>query len=85
MTLRWTPPTTDGGASITGYAVEKKDTASKSSTWTSAGSTADTSLTVSRLTEGHSYMFRVFAENECGAGEPATTAKSVKAKLPYRK
>jgi len=42
-------------------------------------------VTITRLIEGHSYLFRVFAENEIGASEPITTKQPVTAKLPYRK
>ena len=83
--LAWSPPTTNGGSAITGYAIEKKDTSSKTGDWISATSTTETSTTVSRLIEGHNYLFRVFAENDVGASEPATTRQPMTAKLPYCK
>lgn len=82
--LSWSPPEHNGGAPITGYAIEKKDTSSKSADWTSATSTTDTTITISRLTEGHDYLFRVFAENDTGVSEPAVTRQPMAAKLPYR-
>lgn len=84
-TLSWLAPDSNGGSPITGYAIEKKDTSSKTGDWSSATSTTDTNITVSRLVEGHSYLFRVFTENDIGASEPAVTKKSVDAKLPYSK
>lgn len=83
--IRWNPPQSTGGSPITGYAVEKKDLGSRSADWTSATSTSDTSVTITRLTEGHQYLFRVFAENENGASEPAVTKQPATAKLPYSK
>lgn len=81
--LSWSPPDTTGGSAITGYAIERKDMSIKTGDWVSATSTTDTSAHVSRLVEGHKYLFRVFAENDVGASEPATTSQPMKAKLPY--
>ena len=83
--LRWNPPTSNGGSPITGYALEKKDLSTRSADWTSATSTTDNSATISRLVEGHEYLFRVFAENDTGASEPAHTKQPVTAQLPYSK
>jgi len=51
----------------------------------SAGSAIEPHTVVTRLTEGHQYLFRVFAENECGASEPVTLREPITAKLPYSK
>ena len=61
--LIWTAPTSNGGAPILRYEYELDF----SGTWTSTGGTA-TSYTVTGLTNGQSYTFRVRAVNRVGAG-----------------
>ena len=61
--LIWTAPASNGGATITYYEYELDF----SGTWTSTGGTA-TSYTVTGLTNGQSYTFRVRAVNRVGAG-----------------
>ena len=61
--LIWTAPASNGGAMITDYEYELDF----SGTWTSTGGTA-TSTTVTGLTNGQSYDFRVRAVNRAGAG-----------------
>ena len=61
--LIWTAPASNGGAMITDYEYELDF----SGTWTSTGGTA-TSYTVTGLTNGQSYDFRVRAVNRAGAG-----------------
>ena len=40
-------------------------------------------LQASKLTEGHSYLFRAVAENEIGASDPCITEEPITAKLPF--
>ena len=61
--LIWTAPASNGGAPILRYEYELDF----SGTWTSTGGTA-TSYTVTGLTNGQSYTFRVRALNRVGAG-----------------
>ena len=61
VTLRWTAPTNDGGEPITRYEYEQDG----SGTWTSTGGTA-TRYTVTGLTNGQTYTFRVRAVNSIG-------------------
>ena len=61
--LIWTAPASNGGAAILRYEYELDF----SGTWTSTGGTA-TSTTVTGLTNGQSYDFRVRAVNRAGAG-----------------
>ena len=61
--LIWTAPASNGGAPILRYEYELDF----SDTWTSTGGTAS-SYTVTGLTNGQSYTFRVRAVNRVGAG-----------------
>ena len=61
--LIWTAPASNGGAMILRYEYELDF----SGTWTSTGGTA-TSYTVTGLTNGQAYTFRVRAVNRVGAG-----------------
>ena len=63
VVLIWTAPASNGGATILRYEYELDF----SGTWTSTGGTA-TSDTVTGLTNGQSYTFRVRAVNRVGAG-----------------
>ena len=66
VTLSWTAPSDDGGSAITGYEYEVDGDGS----WHSTGSTG-TSHTVTGLTNGQSYSFKVRAVNTVGAaGRP---------------
>ena len=67
VTLRWRAPTNDGGETILRYEYEQDG----SGTWISTDSTA-TSHTVTGLTNGQTYTFRVRAVNALGNGEVAT-------------
>ena len=72
VTLSWTAPASTGGADITRYEYEQDG----SGTWTSTGVTA-TSHTVTGLTNGHAYTFRVRAVNSVGPGEASAASASV--------
>jgi titin len=83
MVLSWKAPEHDGGSSLQGYTVEKRDTFMNM--WSQAGKVDKDTLgiRITGLFEGQSYLYRVAAENQCGRGEYAETAKPVTAKLPY--
>ncbi|XP_004689561.1 PREDICTED: myosin-binding protein H-like [Condylura cristata] len=69
-TLEWTPPGDTGNAALLGYTVQKADT--KSGLWfTVLEGCHRTSCIVSNLIVGNSYVFRVFAENQCGLSDTA--------------
>ena len=72
VTLSWTAPASTGGADITRYEYEQDG----SGTWTSTGVTA-TSHTVTGLTNGQAYTFRVRAVNSVGPGEASAASPSV--------
>lgn len=80
-TLSWGPPQETGGANITHYIVEKRETSRLA--WTVVkGDVAKTYLKVSGLLKGNEYIFRVLAVNKHGAGE-ALESDAVKITDPY--
>jgi sulfatase modifying factor 1 len=71
ITLRWSAPVSNGGSSITNYGIEYRTrTSSRWSAWQSwpRSASASTSVTLSGLTRGLIYGFRVRAENAIGTG-----------------
>jgi hypothetical protein len=75
VSLTWTAPSSNGGAAITDYVIQH--TANKGVNWTtfSDGTSAERSATVTGLTNGVTYQFRVLAVNDAGSG--AWSASSV--------
>jgi hypothetical protein len=74
-TLTWTAPS-NGGTSITDYIIEKNDGTSGWSTVTDGVSTG-TSHTVTGLTNGIGYQFRISAVNATGTGATSTASATV--------
>ena len=68
VSLRWSAPVSNGGTEITDYVVQYRTTSQ--STWTTFpdGMTSATSATVTGLTNGTSYLFRVASVNSAGQG-----------------
>ncbi|XP_038051694.1 twitchin-like [Patiria miniata] len=80
--ISWSPPASDGGSPVTGYAVEYSKPGSNK--WEPASNypTKDTMATVPNLREGDEYQFRVIALNEAGPGKPSRASDSIVAKTP---
>lgn len=74
--VTWTAPTVNGGSAITGYQVEfSRD---GGATYTKSPTTVtQTSATVTGLTAGASYIFRVEAINAAGASAPSAPSSAV--------
>lgn len=89
MTVNWDEPKYDGGSSITGYIVEKKETTSKR--WTRVTRDPIRALPlgnnwdVTGLMEGSMYQFRVSAVNAAGAGLPSVPSDPVLCRDPISK
>ncbi len=66
--LSWTAPASNGNSSVTDYVVEYKATADSSWIVFADGASASTTATVTGLTNGTSYDFRVRAANAVGQG-----------------
>ncbi|KAM8861248.1 titin-like isoform 2-T2 [Synchiropus picturatus] len=75
VTLQWSKPTSDGGSTITGYVVEKREV--PDGRWMKANFTnvIETEFTITGLTGGQHYEFRVTAKN--GAGVWSTPSESI--------
>jgi titin len=71
MTVKWKPPASDGGMAIFNYILEKQDNLSTPWIRITENEISATEFTVSGLTEGAEYQYRVSAENKAGVGEPS--------------
>ena len=73
----------DGGSPIVEYIVEKRDV--RKSAFINVGNTGPDSRTLkaTKLIEGNSYFFQVYAENDIGRSEPGITDEPIKARLPF--
>ena len=67
--LTWTAPVDDGGSPITNYVIYYRTTSPPGSTWyTYDTNSAATTATISFLTPGISYDFKIAAQNAAGVG-----------------
>lgn len=82
MTVVWAPPENDGGKSITGYILERKE--KRAVRWVACTKSpiSERRMKVTNLIPNHEYQFRVKAENEVGLGEPSKPCRPVAAKDP---
>lgn len=82
MTVVWAPPENDGGKSITGYILERKE--KRAVRWVPCNKSpiSERRMKVSNLIPNHEYQFRVKAENEVGLGEPSKPCRPIAAKDP---
>jgi len=76
--LNWTAPEYDGCSQVNEYLIEKREAASNRYSRVS-GECTRPFYKVTGLEEGKSYVFRVTAINEFGAGVSRETSKSIKA------
>lgn len=82
--LKWTVPERDGGSPITNYVVEKRDARRKG--WQAVDTTIkECKYTVTPLSDGALYVFRVAAENSVGLSGYCELADSVLAKDTFSK
>jgi hypothetical protein len=70
--LTWSAPTNNGGSVLTDYAVEYSANAGQAWTVFADGTSTSTSATVTGLTNGQAYVFRVAARNAVGTSDYAT-------------
>lgn len=81
VALKWTPPTADGGAPVS-YIIEFRK--SGSAAWRRANSVPvqETNFSVTGLTEGEEYEFKVTAENKAGLGPSSEISQPVRVEVP---
>uniref|UniRef100_A0A4W5MPX4 Titin n=1 Tax=Hucho hucho TaxID=62062 RepID=A0A4W5MPX4_9TELE len=79
MVLTWERPEDNGGSDIDGYVLEKRD--KEGIRWTKCNKKRlnDIRFRCTGLTEGHSFEFRVSAENAAGVGLPSAPTEYIKA------
>lgn len=66
--IHWNPPLNDGGASVSHYIIEKRETSRV--TWTGVEPHVEAvSYKVTKLVPGKEYIFRIAAVNKFGVGE----------------
>ncbi|CAN9499142.1 unnamed protein product [Ophioblennius macclurei] len=66
--LHWNPPVNDGGANVSHYIIEKRETSRV--TWTSVDAQVETvSYKVTKLVPGKEYIIRIAAVNKFGVGD----------------
>jgi hypothetical protein len=76
VTVSWSPPSNDGGSTITAYKVSATPGSQSCSTVTK------TSCAVTGLTNGTSYAFSVTATNRIGTSSPSTPLSAIPALVP---
>ena len=81
VALSWSAPVDDGGASVSGYDVEVSSDAGASWVTALAGH-GSVSATVTGLTNGVDYLFRVAAVNAAGTGSTSATATATPYTVP---
>ena len=82
VSLTWTAPSSTGGYAITDYTVQYSSNSGSSWTTFSRAASSATSATVTGLTNGTAYTFRVAAVTVLGSGAYSTASSSVTPSAP---
>ena len=79
VVLNWSAPSSNGGAAITDYLIEYSTNSGTSWSTYADGTSTATSATITGLTTGSSYIFRVSAINSLGTATASSASSSVTA------
>ncbi|XP_038839281.1 titin-like [Salvelinus namaycush] len=82
MTICWKRPESDGGSSISGYVIEKREKSGLRWVQVNTKPVNDLRVKASNLCEGCEYEYRVYAENVAGLSPPSIPCKLTKAEDP---
>jgi len=84
VALKWTPPLADAGVPVN-YIIEFRKQGSAA--WRRANNTPvqECNFSVTGLTEGEEYEFKVTAENKAGLGPASEISEAVKVEVPLGK
>uniref|UniRef100_A0A3Q3GH12 Titin n=1 Tax=Labrus bergylta TaxID=56723 RepID=A0A3Q3GH12_9LABR len=82
MTICWERPVSDGGSSIAGYVIEKREKTGLRWCRVHKKPVYDLRVKASHLRDGCEYEYRVFAENSAGLSAPSTPCPLTKAEDP---
>uniref|UniRef100_A0A673JAC2 Titin n=1 Tax=Sinocyclocheilus rhinocerous TaxID=307959 RepID=A0A673JAC2_9TELE len=82
MTICWERPVSDGGSSISGYVIEKREKSGLRWVRVNKKPVYDLRVKASNLREGCEYEYRVFAENAAGLSAPSVPCPLIKAEDP---
>lgn len=78
--IKWTPPISNGGSSILGYEIERRDRATGRWVRLNKELVKGPDYLDEHVAEGHQYEYRVSAVNAAGAGKPSDTSNVFTAK-----
>ncbi|XP_054638923.1 myomesin-3 isoform X2 [Dunckerocampus dactyliophorus] len=76
MVLGWRRPRQDGGAPVRGYYLDQKEAGAETWREVNVKAVKERRATVSKLTSGLWYQFRVFATNMVGVGKPSDASEA---------
>lgn len=82
LALSWSAPTSNGGASITDYVIEIRESSTGAWSTVNDGTSTNTYFTLSGLTNGTSYEVRVSAANAAGTGTSSTVVTGTPRTIP---
>ncbi|MHB8573319.1 MAG: fibronectin type III domain-containing protein [Candidatus Dormibacteria bacterium] len=79
ITLNWSPPADDGGATVSAYIIERSTASGQEVVYNSTGAT---SFVDSSVAGGTTYFYRVYAINQNGDGPLSAEASALDVGLP---